>query len=37
MAKALTSYSDVFELAIGPKQLRPLVQSALRILALASR
>src|ERR1700730_3647697 len=37
MAKALTSYSDVFQLAVGPKQLRPLIQIALRTVALAAR
>jgi hypothetical protein len=37
MAKALTNFSDVFRLAIGPSQLRPLIDVAVRILALADR
>jgi mannose-6-phosphate isomerase-like protein (cupin superfamily) len=37
MANALTNYSDVFELAIGPSQLRPLIHLALRTLALTDR
>ncbi len=37
MAQALTSYCDVFQLATGPKPLRPVIQTALRILALGDR
>jgi hypothetical protein len=37
MAKALTSYSDVFRLAVGPKPARPLIYVALRLLGLAGR
>jgi hypothetical protein len=35
MANALRSYSDVFQLAVGPKAARPVINSLLRILALA--
>jgi mannose-6-phosphate isomerase-like protein (cupin superfamily) len=35
MANALRSYSDVFQLAIGPKAARPIIATFLRILALA--
>jgi quercetin dioxygenase-like cupin family protein len=35
MANALTNFSDVFRLAIGPSHLRPLIRVAMRILALA--
>jgi quercetin dioxygenase-like cupin family protein len=34
MANALSSYSDVFQLAIGPRAARPIVNTFLRILAL---
>lgn len=37
VAKAVTEYSDVFVLAVGPKPARPLVRAALRALALADR
>jgi quercetin dioxygenase-like cupin family protein len=37
MAKAVTQYSDVFVLAVGPKQARPAVQLALRAVGLADR
>ena len=37
MAKALTSYGDVFRLAVVPVPLRPLVQLGLRVMALAAR
>jgi mannose-6-phosphate isomerase-like protein (cupin superfamily) len=37
MARALTSYRDVFQLAIGPRPLRPVLRAALRLLALADR
>lgn len=37
MAKAVTEYSDVFRLAIGPTPLRPVVDLALRALALGWR
>ena len=37
MAKAVTHYSDVFVLAIGPKPARPAVQLALRAVGLADR
>ena len=37
MANALTSHSDVFQLAVGPRQLWPLVRVALRRVALADR
>jgi hypothetical protein len=37
MAKAVTGYSDVFRLAIGPEPLRGVVDVALRALALGSR
>ena len=37
MAAALTRYGDVFQLAIGPRPLRPAVRAALRLLALAAR
>jgi mannose-6-phosphate isomerase-like protein (cupin superfamily) len=35
MASALRSYSDVFQLAIGPQAARPIINTFLRILALA--
>ena len=37
MAKAVTQYSDVFVLAVGPKSARPAVQLALRAVGLADR
>jgi quercetin dioxygenase-like cupin family protein len=37
VAKAVTQYSDVFVLAVGPKQARPAVQLALRAVGLADR
>jgi quercetin dioxygenase-like cupin family protein len=37
IAKAVTQYSDVFVLAVGPKQARPAVQLALRAVGLADR
>lgn len=37
MAKAVTQYSDVFVLALGPKPVRPAVQLALRALGLVDR
>ena len=37
MAKAVTSYGDVFRLAVVPVPLRPLVQLGLRVMALADR
>jgi hypothetical protein len=37
LAKAVTKYSDVFQLAIRPKPLQPLVYLALRALALGWR
>jgi mannose-6-phosphate isomerase-like protein (cupin superfamily) len=37
MAKAVTAHSDVFQLAVGPSQLRPLVLLGLRAVALADR
>jgi mannose-6-phosphate isomerase-like protein (cupin superfamily) len=37
MAKAVTQYSDVFVLAVGPKPARPAVQLALRAVGLADR
>lgn len=35
MARALTNFSDVFRLSVGPSKLRPLIHLALRIMALA--
>jgi mannose-6-phosphate isomerase-like protein (cupin superfamily) len=37
LAKGLTEYSDVFQLVINPKPLKPLVYLALRVVALADR
>jgi mannose-6-phosphate isomerase-like protein (cupin superfamily) len=37
MAAALRSYSDVFQLAAGPRALRPALRAALRLLAIAGR
>jgi mannose-6-phosphate isomerase-like protein (cupin superfamily) len=37
LAKAVTAHSDVFQLAVGPSQLRPLVNLGLRAVALADR
>jgi hypothetical protein len=37
MAKAVTEYDDVFRLAVGPSPVRPVVQAALRVVALADR
>ena len=37
MAKAVTQFSDVFVLAVGPRQARPAVQLALRAVGLADR
>ena len=37
MAKAVTQYSDVFVLAVGPKPARPAVQLALRVVGLVDR
>jgi quercetin dioxygenase-like cupin family protein len=37
MAKAVTAHSDVFQLAVGPSRLRPLVALGLRAVALADR
>jgi hypothetical protein len=37
MAKAVTQYSDVFVLAVGPKAARPAVGLALRAVGLADR
>jgi mannose-6-phosphate isomerase-like protein (cupin superfamily) len=37
LAKAVTQYSDVFVLAVGPKPARPAVQLALRAVGLADR
>jgi quercetin dioxygenase-like cupin family protein len=37
MAKAVTQYSDVFVLAVGPKQAQPAVQLALRAVGLVDR
>jgi quercetin dioxygenase-like cupin family protein len=37
LAKALTEYGDVFRLAVGPGYLRPVTDTALRMLSLAAR
>jgi mannose-6-phosphate isomerase-like protein (cupin superfamily) len=37
MAKELTRYSDVFQLAIGPRPLWPGIRTAMRLIALADR
>jgi mannose-6-phosphate isomerase-like protein (cupin superfamily) len=37
LAKAVAAHSDVFQLAVGPSQLRPLVNLGLRAVALADR
>lgn len=37
MAKAVTQFSDVFVLAVGPKAARPAVQLALRAVGLVDR
>jgi hypothetical protein len=37
MAKAVTSYADVFQLTTGPKALRPVIRALMRVVALADR
>jgi quercetin dioxygenase-like cupin family protein len=37
MAAALTSFGDVFRLAVGPRPLWPAVRAALRVVALGAR